>query len=86
MVPAACLALIAVGAVEIKVILALMVIKKIFSSNVVRETKVNFMLEFFMYNLANSPNKNKAGFRPLYLIPVITVEKKFKKMVFKFLN
>ena len=54
--------------------------------DIVSETKVNFMLKFFVYNLANSLNKNKAGFRPLYLIPVITVEKKFKKMVFKFLN
>ena len=71
MVPAACLALIAVGAVEIKVILALMVIRKILSSDVVSETKVNFILEFFVYNLANSVNKNKAGFRPLCLIPVI---------------
>ena len=71
MVPAACLALIAVEAVEIKVILALMVIRKILSSDVVSETKVNFILEFFVYNLANSVNKNKAGFRPLCLIPVI---------------
>ena len=79
MVPAACLALIAVEAVEIIVILALMEIRKILSSDVVSETPVNFMLEFFVYNLANSLNKNKAGFRPLYLIPVITVEKKHSK-------
>jgi hypothetical protein len=59
------LALIAVGAVEIKVILAFMVIRKILSSDVISETPVNFMLEFFVYNLANSLNKNKAGFRPL---------------------
>ena len=71
------LALIAVEAVGIIVILALMVIRKIFSSDVVRETQVNFILEFFVYNLANSLNKNKAGFRPLYLIPVITVEIKY---------
>jgi hypothetical protein len=79
MVPAACLALIAVEAVEIIVILALMEIRKILSSDVVSETPVNFMLEFFVYNLANSLNKNKAGFRPLYLIPVITVEIKYPK-------
>jgi len=79
MVPAACLALIAVEAVEIIVILALMEIRKIFSSDVVSEIPVNFMLEFFVYNLANSLNKNKAGFRPLYLIPVITVEIKYPK-------
>ena len=79
MVPAACLALIAVEAVKIIVILALMEIRKIFSSDVVSEIPVNFMLEFFVYNLANSLNKNKAGFRPLYLIPVITVEIKYPK-------
>jgi len=60
-------------------ILVLMVVRKIIFSDVVSKTKVNFMLEFFVYNLANSPNKNKAGFRPLSLIPVITVEIKHPK-------
>jgi len=60
-------------------ILVLIVVRKILFRDVVSKTKVNFMLELFVYNLANSHNKNKAGFKPLSFIQVITVKIKHLK-------